>query len=85
MLPPTFDVSAITIPMLKKIVATLRKYGAYVVDRNVKTGFAIYVENKEGNPFQVSDDSWGVRSAQLELTLRVLLPLPRQASRTSAL
>lgn len=67
MLPPTFDDSAITIPTLKKVVATLRKYGAYVVDRNENTGFAIYVENREGKPFQLSNDTWAVRSAQLEL------------------
>ncbi len=67
MLPPTFDDSAITIPMLKKVVATLKKYGAYAVDRNGNTGFVIYVENRPGQTFQLSADSWGVRSAQLEL------------------
>ncbi|UOD30495.1 Atrophin-1 multi-domain protein [Massilia violaceinigra] len=44
MLPPTFDTSKITDPKLLKVVRTLMKYGAYVVDRNEDTPFAIYVE-----------------------------------------
>lgn len=67
MLPSNFDDSAITIPMLRKVVATLKKRGAYVVDRNTHTGFVIYVENRIGQPYVLSDDSWGVRSAQLNL------------------
>ena len=45
MLPPNFDSSAIVNPDLRKIVETLKLYGAYVVDRNTGTPFVIYVEN----------------------------------------
>lgn len=48
MLPPSFDSSAIVNPDLKKIVETLKLYGAYVVDRNTGTPFVIYVENDGG-------------------------------------
>lgn len=46
MLPPNFDSSAIVNPDLRKIVETLKLYGAYVVDRNTGTPFVIYVENE---------------------------------------
>lgn len=45
MLPPSFDESKITNRDLRKVVKTLKTYGAYVVDRNVGTPFYIYVEN----------------------------------------
>lgn len=44
MLPPSFDDTLITNLKLKKVVRTLKKYGAYVVDRNEGTPFHIYVE-----------------------------------------
>jgi len=45
MLPPDFDLSTIKNEKLKKIANTLKKYGAYVVDRNYGTPFVIYVES----------------------------------------
>ena len=56
MLPPGFDSSGIVNPDLKKIVETLKLYGAYVVDRNVGTPFAIYVENDSG--FSLMPGGW---------------------------
>lgn len=48
MLPPTFDTGGIANPALRKIAETLKVYGAYVVDRNFGTPFAIYVEIDSG-------------------------------------
>jgi hypothetical protein len=56
MLPPSFDSSNIVNPDLKKIVETLKSYGAYVVDRNVGTPFSIYVENDSG--FSLMPNGW---------------------------
>jgi hypothetical protein len=56
MLPPSFDSSNIVNPDLKKIVETLKVYGAYVVDRNVGTPFVIYVENDSG--FSLMPNGW---------------------------
>jgi hypothetical protein len=56
MLPSTYDTSAIASPALKKVAETLKKYGAYVVDRNVGTPFVIYVEN--GSTFKMSTLAW---------------------------
>ena len=44
MLPASFDSASITHPQLRKIVETLKTYGAYVVDRNHGTPFVIYAE-----------------------------------------
>lgn len=44
LLPADFDTSPIEDPRLRKIAETLKVYGAYVVDRNVGTPFAIYAE-----------------------------------------
>lgn len=48
MLPPDFDSSRIVNSNLKKVVETLKTYGAYIVDRNTGTPFVIYVENDSG-------------------------------------
>jgi hypothetical protein len=56
MLPPNFDSSAIVNPDLRKIVETLKLYGAYVVDRNTGTPFVIYVENDSG--FNLMPKGW---------------------------
>ena len=48
MLPAGFDADGIENPILRKIANTLKVYGAYVVDRNQGTPFAIYVENGAG-------------------------------------
>ena len=52
MLPPSYDISKITNPLLHKVAATLQTYGAYVVDRNEGTPFYIYVENGADFPLQ---------------------------------
>lgn len=44
MLPPDFPENQSNLD-LRKVVKTLKMYGAYVVDRNVGTPFVIYVEN----------------------------------------
>jgi len=56
MLPPSFDSSTIANPDLRKIVETLKLYGAYVVDRNTGTPFVIYVENDAG--FNLMPKGW---------------------------
>jgi hypothetical protein len=56
MLPQSFDSSAIVNANLKKIVETLKLYGAYVVDRNVGTPYVIYVENAAG--FTLMPNGW---------------------------
>ena len=56
MLPPSYDTSKITNAALKKVADTLKLYGAYVVDRNVGTPFAIYVEN--GSGFDLMHGTW---------------------------
>lgn len=48
MLPASFDTQQISNLKLRKIAETLKTYGAYVVDRNTGTPFAIYVENGSG-------------------------------------
>lgn len=65
MLPPSFDSSAIVNPDLKKVVETLKLYGAYVVDRNTGTPFVIYVENDAG--FSLMPKGWdNAIAAQLD-------------------
>lgn len=56
MLPSNYDSSKVASPALKKVIETLKKYGAYVVDRNDGTPFAIYVEN--GSTFKLSNLAW---------------------------
>ena len=56
MLPPSFDSSSIANLDLRKVVNTLKTYGAYVIDRNVGTPFYIYVEN--GSDFNLHRNGW---------------------------
>lgn len=56
MLPPSFDSASIANPALRKVVNTLKTYGAYAVDRNVGTPFYIYVEN--GSNFNLHQGGW---------------------------
>jgi len=56
MLPPTFDYSAVKNPDLLKVIKTLMLFGAYVVDMNQGTPFAIYVEN--GSGFNLMPNGW---------------------------
>lgn len=56
MLPSNYPIENVKNIHLKKIIATLKIYGAYVVDRNVGTPFAIYVE--KGSGFKLSPSGW---------------------------
>jgi hypothetical protein len=56
MLPPDFDTARIANVHLRKVADTLKLFGAYVVDRNHGTPFAIYVEN--GSNFNLHPKGW---------------------------
>ena len=56
MLPATFDLAAIKNPALQKVARTLQSYGAYIVDANEGTPYAIYVEI--GSKFSLMGDKW---------------------------
>lgn len=56
MLPPSFDTTKIANLALRKVADTLKVYGAYVVDQNYGTPFAIYVEN--GANFNLHAGGW---------------------------
>lgn len=56
MLPSDYDTASIKEPKLRKVAETLKLFGAYVVDRNVGTPFAIYVEN--GTQLNVHGGKW---------------------------
>ena len=56
MLPPDFDAASMRDARLAKVVRTLMHYGAYVVDENDGTPFAIYVEN--GADFDLHKGGW---------------------------
>jgi hypothetical protein len=74
MLPPGFDSGRITSLPLRKIVETLKTYGAYVVDRNVGTPYAIYVENGAG--FNLMPNGWSnTVAAELDLVRQQLRPV----------
>jgi len=61
MLPPSFDAQKLATPELRKVAETLKVYGAYVVDRNVGTPFAIYVEL--GSGFKLHKTGWNNATA----------------------
>ncbi|MCE2745137.1 MAG: Atrophin-1 multi-domain protein [Burkholderiales bacterium] len=71
MLPPSFDSASITSPALRKVVNTLKTYGAYVIDRNVGTPFYIYVEN--GSNFNLHEGGWNSTVAKDLQTIRAAL------------
>ncbi|MET0267759.1 MAG: Atrophin-1 multi-domain protein, partial [Duganella sp.] len=56
MLPPDYDTSKIANADLRKVAETLKIFGAYVVDRNDGTPFAIYVE--QGVPYDLHNGGW---------------------------
>ncbi len=62
MLPPSFRSEAIANSDLRKVVETLKIYGAYVVDRNHGTPFGIYVEI--GSGFQLHRGGWDKQVAR---------------------
>ncbi|ADI30621.1 hypothetical protein [Methylotenera versatilis] len=66
MLPSTFNLDKLKTPELKKIAATLKTYGAYVVDANYGTPFVIYVEN--GSGFNLHKAVWN-NIAKVELDM----------------
>jgi len=71
MLPPTFDVSRLTSPALRKVAQTLKTHGGFVVDRNVGTPFVIYVEN--GSGFKLMPNGWSnTVAAELDLIRKSL-------------
>lgn len=84
MLPASFDESQITSAKLLKIVRTLKVYGARVVDRNVGTPFAIYVEGITDTFGLCSDyadfsNSWSNTCAkELQIVRAGLHPLASQ-------
>jgi hypothetical protein len=66
MLPASFDTSKLSTSALRKVANTLKVYGAYVVDTNYDTAFAINVEN--GANFNLMPTGWdGNVAAGLEL------------------
>jgi hypothetical protein len=78
MLPPDFDSSKIVNADLKKVVETLKLYGAYVVDRNTGTPFVIYAENDAG--FNLMPKGWDNTVAsqldQIRAALRQVVSAP---------
>lgn len=75
MLPPSFDENAISSLLLRKVVKTLKTFGAYIIDRNVGTPFYIYVENGSGYTLHpggwnslVGNDLQKIRAALRQVT-----------------
>lgn len=56
MLPASYDTSKIANADLRKVAETLKRYGAYVVDRNDGTPFAIHVEG--GTKYDLHKGAW---------------------------
>ncbi|MYN42046.1 Atrophin-1 multi-domain protein [Duganella sp. FT109W] len=56
MLPASYDTTKIANPALRKVAETLKRYGAYVVDRNDGTPFAIHVEG--GVKYDLHNGGW---------------------------
>ena len=56
MLPADFDTASVRSPALRKVAATLKRYGARVVDMNHDTRYYIYVEN--GADFDLHRGGW---------------------------
>ncbi|WP_423595106.1 Atrophin-1 multi-domain protein [Roseateles sp. MS654] len=61
MLPSSFDTASIQNLKLRKVAETLKRHGAYVVDRNTGTPFVIYVEN--GSNFNLMPNGWDNETA----------------------
>lgn len=69
MLPASFDVNTITNERLRKVAATLKLYGAYVVDQNEGTPYSIYVENETN--FSLYGNGWRA-DQQVDLELEMV-------------
>lgn len=78
MLPQDYNTTHIHNERLRKVAETLKIYGGYVVDRNVGTPFAIYVEN--GSNFKLHGPKWDNEVARELDRIRAAL---RQVVRTS--
>lgn len=79
MLPSTFDVSKLATPKLQKVARTLMTYGAYVVDRNTGTPYAIYVEN--GSDFSLHPTGgWNAAAAADLETIRAAMRSVKSAA-----
>ncbi|MDH0868303.1 Atrophin-1 multi-domain protein, partial [Mitsuaria sp. GD03876] len=61
MLPADFDTATIQNLKLRKVAETLKRHGAYVVDRNYGTPYVIYVEN--GSNFNLMPTGWDNETA----------------------
>ena len=67
MIPASFDSSRIQTPALRKIVETLKTFGAYAVDRNDGCPYIFYVENG-ANFHLMADGTWdNTIAAELDL------------------
>lgn len=78
MLPASFDAQALATPELRKVAETLKKYGAYVVDRNTGTPFVIYVEI--GADFKLHKNGWNTATANdLDAMRAAMRPLDSAA------
>lgn len=74
MLPQSFDTSTIASAKLRRVAETLKRYGAYVVDRNYGTPFVIYAEI--GSDFDLHDGGWnnavGLELERIRQALRMV-------------
>jgi len=74
MLPQTYDTSTIASPKLRRVAETLKRYGAYVVDRNYGTPFVIYAEI--GADFDLHEGGWnhavGLELERIRQALRMV-------------
>ncbi|MDB5774671.1 MAG: hypothetical protein JWP38_804 [Herbaspirillum sp.] len=74
MLPASFNAQALGTPELRRVAETLKRYGAYVVDRNYGTPYQIYAEI--GSGFRLHKNGWdNVAAADLEKIRAALRPL----------
>lgn len=71
MLPASFDVSKLKTLELQKIANTLKTYGAYVVDQNIGTPFAMYVEN--GSDYNLHKGGWNQLVADELMIIRAAM------------
>lgn len=71
MLPPDFDTNKLTDPELRRVAETLKRYGAYIVDANTGTPFAIYVEI--GASYNLHPNGWNNTAASELQVIRAAL------------
>jgi hypothetical protein len=84
MLPKGFDVAQLDDARLRKVANTLKLYGAYVVDQNVGTPFAIYVEN--GSKYDLNNGKgWVQRNADDMQKISDALRMVKSASFVSGI